>query len=170
MKFNLAVILCGMLFLTACSNEIENVQADTKVETEETSVADNVDNETTENLDEAPEDELITNFKVETLSDIAEYFKLYGYTAEIVSEKYVGQIGAKEGAAIEIDGDVMEIYEFDPSTPESVEKLKEITDSGLLLGNEAISNGNYVIIGFEGYSNPEAIRSIFTSFNGGTDN
>ncbi|MFF5400953.1 hypothetical protein ACFY5J_27125 [Peribacillus butanolivorans] len=164
MKIYLAI--ATLLILGACSNEVTKDTSTEKTNAvEESSV-----NETTEDIEEAPESEIKTNLKVETLSDIADYFELNGHMAEIFSEKFAGQIGAKAGVGIEIDGDVMEVYEFDLSNPDSLERLNTINESGTLLSNEAISNGNFVMIGYESHPDFERIIEIFKSFNGGTQN
>lgn len=167
MKKSFAVIVVSMLLLGACNGNEEEVKADTTSGNEQTTVTENnSENESTENMDEKQQ-ELIANFKVENLTDIPEYFKLYGYSAEIFSDKYAGQIGAEKGVGVEIDGEVMEVYKFDSSDSYSLGELEDIKETGTLLGNDAIFNGNFVMIGYDSHPNSELIKEIFESFNGG---
>ena len=84
--------------------------------------------------------------------------------AEITTDKYAEIIGAKDGAGVKINGQSVEIYEFNPTS----DALKAVKETNVLLERKAITNGNFVLIAYaENEDNEDIakIKNMFKSLN-----
>lgn len=103
------------------------------------------------------------------LADIIENFKTNGLTIGEKSDKIFQLIGAKDGYAIEINGEKVELYEFDPDSKAEITKtnLKTAKEGYMdMVGSKAnvILNGNIALIGYDDHPDKDKIVEIFKNY------
>ncbi|WP_175640298.1 hypothetical protein [Metabacillus schmidteae] len=151
------------------SKEIkENTTGDTHAEDQINKSSEALEVASTESGDvyEASEGELITQQKVEDLSEVLTYFENFGYTVEIINDMQADMVDAKKGVRARINGTDLEFYEYDPNNPKAAETMKRINETGRLLDQSSvILNGNFLMFNYKYHPDKEALIGIFQSIN-----
>jgi len=154
-KTVIVFMLSCMLVLTACGKTNEKNNADTGTNQIENNTAkDSAGNSSKEG--KSPD-----SSTVESITDIVEYYKNKGMAAEITTDKYAEIIGAKEGVGVKINGQSVEIYEFNPTS----DALKAVKETNVLLERKAITNDNFVLIAYADNEEIAEIQNMFKSLN-----
>lgn len=77
-------------------------------------------------------------------------------------EKMFGLIGAVEGFAIEVNGDLIEVYEYDTTIKSGRDLLRKFSTEGMM-GQAAIAHKNLLLIRDQKHADWEKILNIFNS-------
>jgi hypothetical protein len=95
--------------------------------------------------------------KTEHLNDILGYFKTYGFVIGAQSTKAYTMIGASDGFGIIIDGEKLELYEFDSPDNTTLQQYKQ---TGKLVTESAYVNGKFMLAGSPDQKIVEAFKEF----------
>lgn len=99
--------------------------------------------------------------KPKHLADLVSYFKDKGFAVGSKSEKAYQMIGAINGFETTLDGEQVELYEFDPK--QSNATLEQVKKDGKFANNDAAVNGNFMIVEYFG-PGEEKVDKAFREF------
>lgn len=104
-----------------------------------------------------------------SLNDIVENFKTNGLEIGEKSEKIFALIGAKDGYSIQLNGEKVELYEYDPDSKEDLTKtsLKTAEEGYIdMVGTKVnvILNGNIVLAGYDDHPDKDKIIELFKNY------
>lgn len=99
--------------------------------------------------------------KPKHLDDLVSYFKDKGFTVGDKTEKTYQMIGAINGFETSLDGEQVELYEFDPKQNNAT--LEQVKKDGKFANNDAAVNGNFMIVEYFG-PGEEKVDKAFREF------
>ena len=149
----LLVILCSIFIIAGCSSTDNEPQSNSAPEekTQET-----VQNEVSK--------------KTIGLADVVQYFKDQGLSVGDVSTKAYDMMGAVDGFGLDVGGNQVELYMFDPEKANE-ETLKNLDDaekigkfSAMGFSFPVVKNGNILLAGYEEHPEKDKIIEMFKSF------
>ncbi|MTI94358.1 MAG: hypothetical protein FH749_02565 [Firmicutes bacterium] len=106
----------------------------------------------------------------EPLADLLGHFEQHGFTVGEETLKDYSMLGAVDGFGIELDGEDVEFYLFDPATddPDAQQLLEDARTKGTITMWEitfpALINGDILMINHDEHSKQEDIETTFNSF------
>lgn len=164
-KVAISIGLLVLLCLAACSGDDEDSNTDASQETDETGELNTSTEASNEQTESDAEEEKTHDEKEKTLEELVEHFKQSGFNIGDKTKKAPEMIGASEGFGIEVDGEDIEIYQYELDS----EDLDEIKSNGEYEMEgfgpfPAVANGNFVLISHEEHSETEKITTTFESF------
>lgn len=142
----LFVLLSGLILITGCGATDKSV-----------------------NKDEVKQETNIP--KEKGLADVVQYFKSQGFKVGEVKTKAFDMLGAIDGFGIDVDGEQIELYIFDPNKAndetkknlDDAEKIGKFSAFGMSI--PVIKNGNIILMRYSEHSNKEKIIQTFKNFN-----
>jgi hypothetical protein len=103
------------------------------------------------------------------LADIVENFKTNGVTIGEKSDKMFALIGAKDGYSIQLNGEKVELYEYDPDSKAKLTKtnLKTAKDGYIDMVGTKINvtlNGNIVLANYDDHPDKDKLVELFKNY------
>lgn len=166
---NIAIVLVIGMFTAACGQNTEadkSAPASISNSAESTattsSTAESLASSASSTVEQQPTD-------ASKLDSLVEYFKSNGITIGAKSEKLAAMIGAKDGFAIEMNGEKIELYEYDLGSKEelTVTSLKTAKDgyidmSGIKIN--VILNNDLLLAGYDEHPDKDKITQLFKDY------
>lgn len=162
MKKQITVIAAAAFLLSACgeNNELNETESNNLYpENNNENIQDTKDNEPDAEPDQ--EEPVHTD---DPLGAVEAHLEGEGFDIGEHTEKEHEMIGAENGYGIEVNGEEVELYLYDPEAPElqEIDETGEYDMDGLVF--EAESNGEIVLVAHGDHSDKEALLEAFHSF------
>ncbi len=99
-----------------------------------------------------------------------QYFKQQGFSVGKITAKVYQMMGAVDGFGIEVQGQQIELYLFDPATAsqETLDQLKDAETIGKFsfsgISVPVVKNGNIILTRFDDHPEKDRILAAFRSF------
>jgi hypothetical protein len=112
-----------------------------------------------------------TGAEAKSLADVVDHLKESGLDVGDVETKAYEMLGAVDGFGIAVEGETIELYQFDPNSDDEVSK-KNLAD-GKSIGKMSAAgfsfpakvNGNFALIGYDTHPKKDEIVKIFEEFD-----
>lgn len=104
------------------------------------------------------------------LADLLLHFEQNGFTVGEKITKDYSMVGAVDGFGIELDGEEVEFYLYDPDTAddETLQRLEDAETLGTItmwnMTFPALLNGDIMMINHDEHSNKDEVINIFNSY------
>ncbi len=158
-----------ILALSACGQTEEISQSTVAEQSQAVSTSSIAPSTEAQVSEKSKEEHVSDTTNKDVLYSVVEYFKTKGITIGDKSDKIFALIGAKGGYSIQLNGEEVELYEYDPDSKAelTIASLKTAKDGYIDMVGTKINvtlNGNIVLANYDNHPDKDKIVELFKNF------